>query len=91
MIAFNYRPDYHGQRTLRALDRSLGRMHGAIPDQYQVPLADLEPTLDEWRPLLIVPFDRARSRYLAETERNLTRWLDWARTPSARRCIRPRR
>lgn len=49
MIAFNYRPDYHGQRTLRTLDRSLGRMHGAIPDQYQVPLADLERTLNEWR------------------------------------------
>ena len=49
MIAFNYRPDYHGQRTLRTLERSLGRTHGAILDQYQVPLADLERTLNEWR------------------------------------------
>lgn len=35
------------------------------------------------RPLLIVPFDRARSRYLAETERNLTRWLEEAERSGA--------
>jgi hypothetical protein len=27
----------------------LGGVDGAIPDQYQVPLADLERTLNEWR------------------------------------------
>jgi hypothetical protein len=49
MIAFNYRPEYNGQRTFRALNRRLGGVDGAIPDQYQVPLADLERTLNEWR------------------------------------------
>lgn len=49
MIAFNYRPEYDGQRTFRALNRRLGGVDGAIPDQYQVPLADLERTLNEWR------------------------------------------
>ena len=50
MIAVNYRPDSDGQRTLRTLNRRLGGMEGAIPDQYQVPLADLGAAPKRQRP-----------------------------------------
>jgi hypothetical protein len=46
------RPEAWDVSAVARLDRTrryLGRMHGAIPDQYQVPLADLERTLNEWR------------------------------------------
>ncbi len=48
MIAINYSPRFAEQRASRAVAVALSGMEGAIPNSYNVPLVELERTLNHW-------------------------------------------
>lgn len=49
MIAIIYAPHYEGQQIGRAIAENLSGMEGAIPNNYNAPLDELLPTLNEWQ------------------------------------------
>lgn len=49
MIAIIYAPHYEGQKIGRAVAENLSGMEGAIPNNYNAPLAEVLKTLNEWR------------------------------------------
>lgn len=49
MIAIHYSPDYHAQKTARAIAGSLAGIEGAIADHYAIPLDGLLQTLENYR------------------------------------------
>lgn len=48
MISINYRPQFAEQKASRAVAVALSGMEGAIPNSYNVPLVELEQTLNQW-------------------------------------------